>query len=463
MGLLDRGDALWEPAPIYSYKRVKLGDVGYIRRGRFHLLFSAGCPLGLRQLGVDVPITFEPLDTGPIIFSQPRLPGYLCTRSVKETGGGLGASVSKTPFLEPGASLSFELTEKQGAALVTKYCTYREDIELESAFEEYTKRHYDSWVAFARGAQHGNDIKPVLVTGVDMTRDFAMIAYSNNSTHLSSEFTTSIPLVTSASASAWGAWHTQGLVHTNCGPQLCSPPSSPGAPSLSSAGTFQIDATPNEHNQCVFIRYYTMRRRALMFPKVIKAAAGPHDFGSGNNYDETLPELTVQSGLDSDTGSDSNGDSTTDYSSSATSYESDLEVFHNVPSEEEDTFDIIAEYVFQNSKAEAVLIHHRDIAQIREGSPGTEIPDIFYERQPAIVVDSDGVGRLVRRSRQKPAITLPRAVNPSPVVADRHLLSDLLSDRSSGFLIHLNEEDAWILSRGLLMVRFILSDPPLLR
>ena len=74
---------LREPAPIYSYKRVKLGDVGYVRRGRFHLLFSAGCPLGSREPGVDVPITFEPLDVGHVIFSQPRLPGYLSTNTVK--------------------------------------------------------------------------------------------------------------------------------------------------------------------------------------------------------------------------------------------------------------------------------------------------------------------------------------------------------------------------------------------
>lgn len=69
-----------------------------------------------------------------------------------------------------------------------------------------------------------------------------------------------------------------------------------------------------------------------MFPKVIKAAAGPHDFGSGNNYDETSPELVVQSGPDSDTGSDSGEDFTTNYSSSVTSYESELELFHNVSS-----------------------------------------------------------------------------------------------------------------------------------
>ena len=159
-----------------------------------------------------------------------------------------------------------------------------------------------------------------------------MIAYSNNTTRLSSEFTTSASLLASASASAWGTWNTQGLVHTNCGPQLCSTPSSPDALDLSPPDSNQVDVTPNEYNQCVFIRYYTMRKRALMFPKVIRAAAGPHDLGSGSNCDETFPELMVQSSLDSDTGSDSSRDSTTDYPSSVTSYESELELFHNVPS-----------------------------------------------------------------------------------------------------------------------------------
>ena len=165
-----------------------------------------------------------------------------------------------------------------------------------------------------------------------MTRDFAMMAYSTNSTHLSSEFSTSIPLLASASASAWGTWHTQGLVRTNCGPQVCNPPSSPDTPDPHPPNDTQFSATPNEYNQCVFIRYYTMRKRALMFPKIIKAAAGPHHFGSGSDYDEALPELTVQSGSDSDTESDSAGDSTTDYPSSVTSYDSDLELVNNVSS-----------------------------------------------------------------------------------------------------------------------------------
>ena len=115
MSQLDHGDALWyvaqsslpystsahvtirEPAPIHSFKRIQLGDVGYVRRGRFHLLFSAGCPLGQRQLGIDVPLTFKPLNVGPVVRGQPRLPGHISTNTVRETGVGLGASMSPIP------------------------------------------------------------------------------------------------------------------------------------------------------------------------------------------------------------------------------------------------------------------------------------------------------------------------------------------------------------------------------
>lgn len=72
--------------------QIKLADVGYIREGRFHLLFSAGLPLGTRKLGIDVPFTFEPLDFGLVVRSQPRPPGYLRTSTVEEIGVDMGAS-----------------------------------------------------------------------------------------------------------------------------------------------------------------------------------------------------------------------------------------------------------------------------------------------------------------------------------------------------------------------------------
>ena len=234
--------------------------------------------------------------------------------------------------MKPGASLTFEFTERQGAALVTKCRTFREDVDLEAAFEEYTKRHYNSWVAFARSKQYGNDIKPVLVTGVDMTRDFAMMAYSSNSARLSSKFTISDPLLTSASGSAWGRWETRGLVHTNCGPQLRTLSLLSDELGAENSGTGTGDIS-KEFNQCVFVRYYTMRWRAFMFPKVMKAAAGPHDLGDGDNHDEAHPELMVQSVPDSSAGFAGGEDSVmSNHFSSVTSDDPELEPFHNVSS-----------------------------------------------------------------------------------------------------------------------------------
>ena len=307
-----------EPAPLPYFERIRPGDVGYIRRGCFHLLFFAGCPLGERQLGVDVPLTFKPLAVGPIFNTQPRLPGCISTNAVRETRVRVPPSASPVPYvcsvtfafsstsdlcssvLEPGFSISFQLTEDQGAALVTKYQAYREDIQRERTFEEYTKENYDSWVAFARETGHGNDIKPVLVTGVDMTRDFAMMSHSNSDVNLTSEFTTSVPGV----ASAWGTWRTTGSVHTNCGPQLCRPPSPTQTTDSAPSGNSHTETISDEYNQCVFVRYYTVRKR-LGIPRVIRAAAGPHDLSPGGSDDEGS---LLEAQYDSDPRSDSDSD-----------------------------------------------------------------------------------------------------------------------------------------------------------
>ena len=113
LGPLKYGDALWsilfcsppprsqseidcrEPGPIYrSYRRVRPGDVGFIRRGQFHLLFSAAIPIGSRELGVDVPHTFEQLYVGPIVSRDRRLPGYLSTDTVRQVGVDVGGSAA---------------------------------------------------------------------------------------------------------------------------------------------------------------------------------------------------------------------------------------------------------------------------------------------------------------------------------------------------------------------------------
>lgn len=85
-----------EPAPTSKYTRVNIGDVGFIRGGRFHLLFSAGSPLGERELGREVPSTFEQLDVGTPESDQPRRPGCVGTPTVQQVEADPDATISAT-------------------------------------------------------------------------------------------------------------------------------------------------------------------------------------------------------------------------------------------------------------------------------------------------------------------------------------------------------------------------------
>ena len=182
---------------------------------------------------------------------------------------------------------------------MTRYDTYVGDAEEQHAFRKYTKKHYDSWVTFARSKQYGYDVQPVLVSGFDLTKDFAMAAYSNDDASLESALTLSIPMFASASASIYGTWQTKVLPHTKCGPRQCVPDrfsqSAHGSPGPGSVGNISDD-----YKQCVFVRYYTMRKEMGVYPRVIRASAGPHDLGPGHNHDSTFSELTARQVLTPD-------------------------------------------------------------------------------------------------------------------------------------------------------------------
>jgi len=300
-------------------KPIRIGDVGFIRRGQFHLLFYAGSSLGEVQLGEDVPSTFRPLVIGKTAFRDPRPPDCLHSGAVEAYGAGLGITMP-TPLyvlslglspvylkcvplrsLEPGVQFSFKLTGNHGAALRTRYPTYMEDARSESTFGRYVKRHYESWVAFARDKECGDDVRPILVSGFDMTKDFAMLAYSNKGISLEFGSEIDVAMFASASASITVTRHTECSPHLKCGPQPWGLPPTRQAIDFPSSQLADPRAIPTEFNQCVFIRYYTARLRKWMPPKVIRGGAGPHDLGSGDNRGGAFPELMAQSDADEPT------------------------------------------------------------------------------------------------------------------------------------------------------------------
>ena len=244
-----------------------------------------------------------------------------------------------------------------------------EDAQFNATFESYVKHHYESWVTFACDKEYGNDVKPILVSGFDMTRDYAMLAYSNKGISLEAGVEINALMFASASASVTVTRHTECSPHFKCGPEPWGLPQTRTAIEFSSLGSSEFNtadprATPNEFNQCVFIRYYTARLRKWMPPKVFRAGAGPHDLGSGDNTGDTFPELTVHSGAEATTSDEEHLGGQSDITTDDTGSEPFV-VVRNTPcvwfsphlshfrpnvylqDEEYDSWDVTADYVFQ--------------------------------------------------------------------------------------------------------------------
>jgi hypothetical protein len=84
------GHALWEPSPGRLYSPVEVGDVGYVREGKFHRLFNALLPAdhpSHRTFGVPehhvplVPNPSEHIDVGTL------KPSHLCSHGISVTTG----------------------------------------------------------------------------------------------------------------------------------------------------------------------------------------------------------------------------------------------------------------------------------------------------------------------------------------------------------------------------------------
>jgi hypothetical protein len=141
------------------------------------------------------------------------------------------------------------------------------------------------------------------VSGFDTTKDFAMTAYSNDDASFESDLSISVPARDSTSTSS--------------------------APTRASVSTFFLrwrvathliptvdrsNASPHRLHGCL-IRPRNLRTRNpfpmfatnvssfaitlsasgwVFFPVLIRAAAGPHDLGPGNNHDDTFPELMAR-------------------------------------------------------------------------------------------------------------------------------------------------------------------------
>ncbi|KAH9163724.1 hypothetical protein EDB89DRAFT_1859852 [Lactarius sanguifluus] len=161
------GHALWEPNPG-EYPPVEVGDVGFVRQGKFHRLFNAlyseDHPSNQR---FGVPEDHEQLQPTPNHIDRGTLnPNTFYSYGVSVVSVG-------------SAEVSFSCTKKQGAVLTLPVTAQHEDTLAQDYFRKWIIMHIDSWFAFAQKLGLGvgmGDI--ILVTGYHRTRSWSNITFN---------------------------------------------------------------------------------------------------------------------------------------------------------------------------------------------------------------------------------------------------------------------------------------------
>ncbi|KAH9167171.1 hypothetical protein EDB89DRAFT_137225 [Lactarius sanguifluus] len=265
------GHALWEPSPGDSYPAVEVGDVGFIRHGRFHRLFNVLLPAddpSHEHFGV------------PEYYSQltPRVKEHIVSGTLNPNNfcSARVASMPGSKFLATGpdspTEVSFSCKGKQGAVLSLPIQARCKDTVALGQFGEWITKHIDCWFAWVRNLGLGIDRMEdiILVTGAHRTRSWSNIAFPGGPEDGQVSFGANVVNRGDIVAINWkfSHEHNRGAVF-NCGP----------------------DGECLLEDQCIFIRGFRVARKFVIFSRGLKAAAGPNPDPKGYDYEPDV-ELT---------------------------------------------------------------------------------------------------------------------------------------------------------------------------
>ncbi|KAH9057579.1 hypothetical protein EDB87DRAFT_1548684, partial [Lactarius vividus] len=175
------GHALWEPEPGEHFPPVQVGDVGFIRQGKFHRLFNALLAADHPSHGTfSVPEGHEPLrPTMPNHVDRGSLyPNNFCSYGVRVTPGGSEIYAALGPPAADTVDVSFSCTRKHGAVLSLPIAAQREDTFAQGHFRRWITKNIDSWFAFTQRHELGIEMEDIVfVTGCHRTRSWSNIAF----------------------------------------------------------------------------------------------------------------------------------------------------------------------------------------------------------------------------------------------------------------------------------------------
>ncbi|OBZ75132.1 hypothetical protein A0H81_04838 [Grifola frondosa] len=349
------GTALWVPEPLTG--DVQLGDVGFFQKGSFRRLFntldSSSVPEGMQTLSIQDDILRH--QTPNLLRPEQTL----CSRSVSMFQGDAELLVPIAPVVGSavGAALRFKCMHDRGAVLTLKDAVDQEELLESLDVEDYIKQNHPHWVRYVRNVLR-LDVRRenlVFVHGWLKTSQWALAAFLEKDVEgalcLEGQFS---PLA-GARFSIQGSQRLSRSVITRSGPQT------------------MLEDTPEEaaasrpKNQCIFLQYYKVKRRLLLAPEVIKAAAEPTDLPGPEDEEDELPGIA---------------------SDSADSQDFEIEDVP-APSPMYDPIDHILDYILKRSNAEFALASHLDVQRIfkRHEELPENIPEFLNSLSPPIHVD----------------------------------------------------------------------------
>ncbi|PCH43309.1 WD40 repeat-like protein [Wolfiporia cocos MD-104 SS10] len=348
---LGEGYPLWMPEPT-KHGEVLFGDVGYVQHGGFYRLFNATKPAD-DPVNVDygVPSNYKPFVAPTYGLNKEEgvlNPGPICSKSIRKIRVSASA---QAPLVSAG--LHFECTDDQGALLILKDAATREVLHQSRRMVNYMSRNFRSWHSFAKEDLDVDlseeDI--MFVRGWVKTTKWTVAAITHHGRAAKLSFGSNFGGPANVSFSLEASQDVSSYCFQRTGP---SHKQKARESVRSDEETFKMD-------QCVFVHYFRLKRRAFFGLKKIEAAAEPKN---PDGY-------------------------------------SDDEAFESVPSMEEtgsyDPVITLLDYILEYSEADVAIASDQDVVALcraRDNGFPDNFAAFLRETLPHIEVNEDGLGTI---------------------------------------------------------------------
>ncbi|OBZ74764.1 hypothetical protein A0H81_05695 [Grifola frondosa] len=411
---LKHGLPLWAPEPTNAGE-VLIGDVGYVYNGGFYRLFNTqrSADDGANQL-FGVPDKFEPFSS-PQTLTQLRYAGVNQPELYRKSITSLNVSAVASARLfnlsiylifcrqivaSAGGSFRYKCTDERGALLLLKKPGDAVINHAKGHIVDYMRLNHASWCNFTNSlglSRPDEDI--IFISGHVKTAEWTVAAYTNRSREGELSFIGDFGPSASASASLSMSHSVSMSVQYRSGPpQVTAVSSRLRLPPV--AGSSEDYATPSPsslggsvYDQCIFMNYYKMKRRALVLRTVLQAAANTYSDVEVDSIEE-VPDI----------------------------------------GRPYDPVQYLLDYILDNSDAEIAIACDRDFMHIcQDEDIPVNIPVMLKHLAPVISVDDHGVGTI------ETGVQLSREIFVSP-----HTISASNSQQSTvpiSYLSHRSDPD----------------------